>query len=160
MVLFLLGVALMVALVIGPLTIFGAVLDVHSMLVSLAAIVLGTQIVLSFVLANQYATSQGVLPASERFARLLAAGSLERMVGGGGVLVVAGLAGVVTSAVIWARKDFGDLDVSQMMRLLIPAVTALIVGVQLAAAGFVSSILELKGGPRRAGGPSASGDST
>lgn len=146
---FLGGVALMAAIVIQPLRIFGANLDVHSMLVALAAVVIGTQTVLSFLLGFQYASSQGILPKSPRFERFRKAKSLERAVVGGGIVLLAGVSGVVTSAAIWATTDFGDLDVSRMMRLLIPSVTAAIVGVQLQAAGFVSSILDLKGRPDR-----------
>jgi hypothetical protein len=69
------------------------------------------------------------------------------MVAAGGVVFSLGLAGVVASALIWANTDFGDLDVSRMMRLLMPSAGAMIVGVQLAAAGFVSSVLELRSGP-------------
>jgi len=38
-----------------------------------------------------------------------------------------------------------------MMRLVIPSVAAMIVGVQFTTASFVSSILELKGRPMRDG---------
>jgi glycosyltransferase involved in cell wall biosynthesis len=145
--LFVAGAALMTALVIGPLEVLGAVLDVHSMLVALAAVVVGTQTVLSFLLAFQYATAQGVLPTTSRFEAFLKAKSLERMVLAGGVVFALGLAGVIVSAGVWANSDFGDLDVSRMMRLLIPSAAAMIVGVQLATAGFVSSILELEGRP-------------
>jgi hypothetical protein len=119
------------------------------MLVAMAAIILGSQTVLSFLLSYQHATAQGVLPSSPRFDAFLRAKSLERAVVVGGVVFVLGLAGVVASAWIWAQTSFGDLDVSRMMRLLLPSVAAMIVGAQLGAAGFLSSILELRGRPGR-----------
>jgi glycosyltransferase involved in cell wall biosynthesis len=147
---FLFGVVLMALLAGRPLIVFGARLDVHSMLAALAAIVLGSQTVLAFLLSYQHATAQGVLPSSPRFDAFLRAKSLERAVLVGGVVFVLGLLGVVTSAWIWAQTSFGDLDVSRMMRLLLPSVAAMIVGAQLAGAGFLSSILELQGRPERA----------
>lgn len=142
------GVALMIALTFGPLRVLGAVLDVHSMLVAMAAIVVGSQTVLSFMLAYQYATSQGVLPASARFDAFIEAQTLERTILWGGVLFVLGVAGIAASIVIWAGTHFGDLDVTRMMRIVIPSVSAIIVGFQLAGAGFVSSTLKLEGRPR------------
>ena len=129
--------------------VFGARLDVHSMLVAMAAIILGSQTVLSFLLSYQHATAQGVLPSSPRFDAFLRAKSLERAVIVGGVVFGLGLLGVIASAWIWAQTSFGDLDVSRMMRLLLPSVAAMIVGAQLAGAGFLSSILELRGRPER-----------
>ena len=139
------GVVLMILLANQPIVIAGAQFDVHSMLVALAAIVLGSQTVLSFLLAYQYATDQGVLPSSPRFDAFLKFKSLERAVVVGGLIFLSGLTGLVISALIWAGTNFSELDTSRMMRLVIPSVAAMIVGVQLATAGFVSSVLELKG---------------
>lgn len=145
--LLLLGVLLMGLIVWHPLLVLGVRLDVHSLLMAGAMVTIGSQTVLSFLLAYQHAAAQGVLPASRRFQAFLKAKSLERAVLLGGLLVALGLAGVAVSAVIWARRSFGDLDIAVMMRLLVPSATAMTVGVQLAAAGFLSSVLELRGKP-------------
>lgn len=145
--LLLFGTALMGSLVWKPLVVFGVRFDVHSMLVAGAMIVVGSQTILSFLLAYQHATAQGVLPSSPRFDRFLAEKSLERAVVLGGVVFLLGLSGTAGSAAIWAGTSFGDLDVTVMMRLLMPSATAMIVGFQLAAAGFLSSVLELRGIP-------------
>lgn len=145
--LLLVGAALMGVLAWHPIVIFGVRFDVHSMLVATAMIVLGSQTILSFLLAYQHATAQGVLPSSPRFDHFMAAKSLERAVVLGGIVFLLGLTGAVTSAVIWARTRFGDLEVSVMMRLLMPSATAMIVGAQLITAGFLSSVLDLRGNP-------------
>lgn len=145
--LLLIGIGLMTLLSVHPLTVGEVRLDVHSLLMASAMVVVGSQTVLSFLLAFQHATSQGVLPTSERFERFMKAKSLELAVLLGGLLVLLGLVGVALSAWIWAKRSFGDLEVSSMMRLLMPSVTAMIVGVQLSAAGFLSSVLELRGNP-------------
>ncbi|MCC6350572.1 MAG: glycosyltransferase family 2 protein [Candidatus Eisenbacteria bacterium] len=145
--LLILGGLLMSLIVWHPVRVLGVRLDVHSLILAGALITIGSQTVLSFLLANQHATAQGVLPSSERFERFLKAKSLERAVLLGGVLVVLGLAGVAVSAYVWARRAFGDLDIAVMMRVIVPSATALVVGVQLIAAGFLSSVLELRGNP-------------
>ena len=144
----LLGLSLMALLALHPVVILGVRLDVHSLLMASAMVIVGSQTVLMFLLAYQHATTQGVLPSSARFDRFMRAKSLERAVVLGGLMVLLGLLGVAASAWIWAKRSFGDLDVSSMMRLLVPSVTAMIVGVQLSAAGFLSSVLELRGNPQ------------
>ena len=65
------------------------------------------------------------------------------MVFGPGGLVLAGavfLAGVGLSGyalAMWAAHDFGELDPRMMMRLVIPSVTLLAVGGELALSAFV-----------------------
>ena len=88
-----------------------------------------------------------MLPSSPRFERFLKAQSLERAVVVGGVMVMLGLGGVAASALIWAKRSFGDLEIPTMMRLLVPSSTAMVVGVQLIGAGFLSSVLELRSNP-------------
>jgi len=145
--LLLVGLLLLGLLSWHPLLVFGVRLDVHSLLMAGAMVTVGSQTVLSFLLAYQHASSQGLLPASPRFSRFLQAKSLERAVLLGGAMLVLGLAGFIASAVIWASRSFGDLDIAVMMRLLVPSATAMVVGVQLVGAGFLSSVLELRGNP-------------
>jgi hypothetical protein len=145
--LLLLGVGLMGLLAMHPVRVFGVRLDVHTLFMAGAMVTVGSQTVLSFLLGYQHATTQGVLPSSRRFERFLKAKSLERAVVVGGVMVLLGLAGVAASGLIWARRSFGDLEIPTMMRLLVPSATAMVVGVQLIGAGFLSSVLELRGNP-------------
>jgi len=145
--LLILGAVLMGLLSMHSVRLLGVRLDVHSLVMASAMVVVGSQTVLSYLLAFQHATAQGVLPSDARFEGFLRANSLERSVLIGGLLVLLGLAGVAASAWIWAQRSFGDLEVSSMMRLLVPSATAMIVGVQLSAAGFLSSVLQLRGNP-------------
>ena len=131
--LLLVGLLLLGLLSWQSVRIFGVRLDVHSLLMAGAMVTMGTQTVLWFLLAYQYATMQGVLPSSPGFERFLKAKSLERAV----------------LLAIWARRSFGDLDITTMMRLLVPSATAMVMGVQFIGAGFLSSVLDLRGNPSR-----------
>ena len=75
--------------------------------------------------------------------------SLERAVLLGSAMVLLGVGGVAASLAIWARRSFGDLDITTMMRLLVPSATAMVMGVQFIGAGFLSSVLDLRGNPSR-----------
>ena len=62
----------------------------------------------------------------------------------GAVLTVLGIVGILAAVLYWRSQSFGALDYSRMMRLVVPAVTMLAVGVQVIMGGFLSSILDLK----------------
>jgi hypothetical protein len=136
------GFLAMVALTLGPVRIFGTNFDVNSQLLSGTAIVLGIQAVIFSVLARQFSVASGLLPPS-RLAALLQPLTLERLLIVAGVLFLAGLVGIGTGIAIWREAHFGDLEVRQMMRLLVPSATALSVGTQLGFAAFFKSILAL-----------------
>jgi len=128
----------------GPLRIGSVVFDVHTLIIGMTAILVGTQILIFFLLAKQYAIDAGLLrlgPKFQAFRRLV---TLERAVMVGGGLVGVGVVGVLGAVVVWSDESFGPLDYTRMMRLLIPAVTALAVGMQIVMGAFLSSILDLK----------------
>jgi hypothetical protein len=128
----------------GPLHIGSVVFDIHTLVVGMAAIVVGAQVLTFFVLAKQYAIGAGLLQIGPNFEAFRRAASLERGVTAGLVLTVLGIAGVVGAVVIWGDHSFGLLDYKQMMRLVVPSVTLLAVGVQFIMGAFLFSILELK----------------
>jgi glycosyltransferase involved in cell wall biosynthesis len=127
----------------GPLHVGSVIFDVHTLIIAMSAILVGTQIVIFFLLAKQYATKAGLLPLSPRYGWFLRIMSLERAVILGSLLLVLGAAGIVGAVVLWENKSFGVLDYREMMRLVVPSVTLLGLGVQFIMGGFLSSILDL-----------------
>jgi hypothetical protein len=61
----------------------------------------------------------------------------------GALLMAAGLAISVYAVGLWGLLHFGALDYSRTMRLVIPAVLFLILGVQTILASFFLSVLGL-----------------
>ena len=56
-----------------------------------------------------------------------------------------GMAGIIYSVFLWgAKAQFGSLVPTQMMRLLVPAITLVAVGAQIVMFSFFKGILELK----------------
>jgi hypothetical protein len=139
-----LGVLLMVAILPGPRTVAGITFDVHTLIGAAGMIVIGTQMITFGVLAKQHGIREGLLPEDPRITRLLEMFNLERMIMLGLLLVVLGVAGLLVAVAEWSAVNFGDLDYSVTMRIVIPAVTAMVTGVQMAISGFMSSILDLK----------------
>ena len=128
----------------GPLKIGSVIFDVHTLLVSTTAITVGTQIVIFFFLARKYAAKGGLMKSGLRLDRWLKSLSLDRVILVGSSMTLAGFAGLVTAVIIWRNRSFGILDYTGMMRLVVPSVTILAVGVQIVMGGFLSSLMDIE----------------
>lgn len=138
------GVLTMSIVLPGPLLLGSVVFDVHTLVVAMGAILVGSQMALFFLLAKQYASNEGLLPEGERFSDYRRRVSLERSIVVGLILIVLGTVLLGWAVSLWAVSDFGDLDYSWMMRLVIPSVTMIALGFQIMLAGFFSSILDIR----------------
>jgi len=139
----LVGALLTARLVVGPVTVGPAVLDVQSLLLASTAVVIGVQALLFAVLSRTYAAGRGMLPPSGRLHRMDHPQALERGIGVGLLLLTAGAVGVLVAVTRWAGDDFGPLDASQSLRLAIPAALALSLGAEVLMASFFVGLLHL-----------------
>lgn len=130
-------------LAMAQVNIAGINLDAHTMLVSMLTILVGTQFVACAVLAKTFAGSEGLLPKDGRLERLAKVFTLERCLAASCGLIALGSGVVAWQAMAWASNGFGALDYSQTMRTLIPAVSAIALGVQAAASSFLLSLLRM-----------------
>jgi len=142
--LMLLGLGVGIAVLPGPIDVLGARLDVHTLLYAGAAVVVGFQAVLFAVIARLYAQSEGFLPDNELVRRARRAFSLEIGLLVGGLLVLASMILSVIALVRWGGSSFKHLDYGDTMRLVIPAVVALMLGVQTVFSSFFLSVLGIK----------------
>jgi len=138
-----LGLGSMIWLLPGPRQLGGLTLDVHTLVYSAAAIVCGFQAVAFAVFAKIYAIEAGLLPADSRIAKLGDLFSLEVGLVIGILLLLGGLGTSIFAVEIWGRSEFGDLDPTVSMRIVLPGVTALILGLQIIFSSFFFSVLEL-----------------
>jgi hypothetical protein len=140
----LIGLVLGIAVLPGKLDLFGARLDVHTLLYAGAAIVVGFQGVVFSVLARVYAASEGFLPDTALVSRARRAFSLERGLLIGGILVLAAVVLTVIALVRWDNSSFKHLDYPSTLRLTIPAAVMLMLGVQVMFSSFFLSVLGIK----------------
>ena len=136
-----LGAAATLWLLPGPRTVGGVTFDVQTLLFASMTIVIGFQAVLFSVLSKVFAWQEGLLPTGERFQRLFRYVTLEVGLAVGSVLILAGLAGSIYAFVRWSVVSFGELDVSRTLRIVIPSLTAFILGAQITLASFFLSLL-------------------
>lgn len=137
------GLMLMIWLLPGKRVLFGIGLDVHTLLYAAAAILIGSQAVGFALVARVIAAKAGLLPPKAWPGGLPAVAPLETGLLVGGVLFLAGLLGSVASVIVWSREDFGALDVQSMLRLVIPTVTAMMLGLQVMLFSFFGGIVGL-----------------
>lgn len=140
------GLAGLLILLPGPVSVGSVELDIHALLYAHLALVVGVNAVLLACFARVYAVTAGLLPESDGLTRWLRRLSLERVLVVGLLLVVAGLIGSVVAVVVWGSESFEGLDPSETMRIVIPSVTAVAIGAELVLGSFIIGLLGL---PRR-----------
>jgi glycosyltransferase involved in cell wall biosynthesis len=140
-----LGVLLMLWLAAGSRRVLGVVLDIHTMLAASGFVLLGVQAVMFHVFAKSFAINLRLLPADQRFERLLSRVSLEHGLVLGASLLVVGLIGSAMAFLHWERSGFGAQNPVELMRIEIPAVTSAVAGIQAMFGAFFLGVLRLAG---------------
>jgi hypothetical protein len=139
----LIGLVSMVWLLPGPRTLGPLTLDINTLAFCAAAIICGAQSVVFAVFATVFSADMGLIPSSRLAQRFAGIASFELGMIVGGVLLVAGLGAAGFAVGLWGRGSFGALDPTVSMRIVIPAVTALVLGVQFVSSSFFLSVLDL-----------------
>ena len=122
----------------------GIGLDVHTLLYAFVSVLLGFQLVAFAVFTKVFAISEGLLPDDPRLDRAFRYITLETGLAAGGLLLVLGFGGSVIAVSDWARVSFGALDPSRMLRIVMPSVFSMTLGVQIICSSFFLSILGLR----------------
>ncbi|BAZ45965.1 putative glycosyl transferase [Chondrocystis sp. NIES-4102] len=117
---------------------------VHSLLYSSTAMTIGFQILMFALFTKVFGISEGLLPEDRRLNHLFNYLNLETGLITGCVLLVMGTAASVYAFGIWGQHDFGSLDPTTTMPIVIPGVTCLALGIQAIFSSFFLSILGLK----------------
>ena len=137
------GLMTMLWLLPGPRTIGNVTFDIHTLAYSAAATICGFQAVVFAIFAKTYAIKAKLLPEDPRFTRLGDVFTLEIGIVAGVVLLLAGL-GVSAYAVdFWGRTSFEGLDPAVSMRFVLPAVTSIVLGIEVVFSSFFFSVLGL-----------------
>jgi glycosyltransferase involved in cell wall biosynthesis len=131
-------------LLVGPRVVDGITLDVHTFLYAAMAIVIGYQTVIFAIFTKVFAITEGLLPEDPRLKTLFNYIRLETGIVAGALLLAAGIGLSIYALSFWGAHSFGSLDPSQTLRLVIPAVTLIALGLQTVLSSFFLSILGLE----------------
>ncbi|HKG78196.1 MAG TPA: glycosyltransferase family 2 protein [Pyrinomonadaceae bacterium] len=131
-------------LLVGPRVVDGITLDVHTFLYAAMAIVMGYQTVIFAIFTKVFAITEGLLPEDPRLKTLFRYIRLETGILAGALLLATGIGLSMYALSFWSSTSFGPLDPSRTLRLVIPAVTAIALGLQTVLSSFFLSILGLE----------------
>jgi glycosyltransferase involved in cell wall biosynthesis len=131
-------------LLVGPRVVDGITLDVHTFLYAAIAIVIGYQTVIFAIFTKVFAITERLLPEDPRLKTLFRYIKLETGIVAGALLLAAGIGLSVYALSFWSSTSFGPLDPSRTLRLVIPAVTLIALGLQTVLSSFFLSILGLE----------------
>ena len=139
-----LGLLVMFMLLPAPKTIKGVTFDVHTMLYAAILVIIGLQIVAFALFSKVFAINARLVPEDDRVRSALRIITLERGLILGILLTLIGIAGSIYAFIAWRERSFGPLVYSYMMRIVIPSLTFLALGIQIVFMSFFLSVLGLK----------------
>jgi hypothetical protein len=147
------GALIAASLIAGPLDLGPITLDAATLLMAVAAILVGTQLVLFYAVAKTAAVAAGRLPATPRFREFERLLTVDRLCLVGGGLFGVGFLIAAFSALHWMVTGFGDLDPDTNVRLAALATLGMALGVESITAGFLIGLVRQKKRPAETGEP-------
>ena len=138
------GLAVLAWLLPAPRTVGTVTFDYNTLLFAAAAVMLGAQSVLFWIFAKVFAMGEGLLNPDPRIERLLGVVSLEVGAALGALLFLVGIGTAAFALSDWRAHSFGQLSASESLRLVIPAVLCMVLGLQGLLGSFFIGILRLR----------------
>jgi hypothetical protein len=146
-----LGAAVSLWLLAGGRRIGPAELDIHTLLISGLACLLGYQLIVFALFTKVFAITEGFQPMPGYLDKLFRNVSLELGIVVGGLLTLAGLGALAAATWSWRSVGFGALDPRLTMRQVIPGAILLVIGIQTIFSSFFLSVLGIRRRRRGAG---------
>ena len=141
--LMIIGLILFVLIQQGPVQLMNIHFDTNTLLYAGAFVVIGFQAVNFAVFTRIYAIQQGFLPKNSTLDKIYNFLTLEAGLIVGVLITLAGLGGSIYSLYLWDQQDFGQLNYSSILRVVIPSVFAIMMGLQTIFSSFFLSFLGL-----------------
>lgn len=144
LILFFLGLILTIILSFRNIQIGSVGLGVHTLMYSAAAMMVGTNLVMFSLFVRSYASVTGFIPTESKLDKWLEETTTERGVLIGVLLFLVGIAVTIFAFYIWRKNGFGGLSPENMMRITIPAMLFIVVGIEMIFGSFFIGILHIK----------------
>lgn len=132
-----------ILLTIGPLKIGHVVFDIHTLLYCMLFVILGINVIFFYVFTKLYAARTHFIPQTSKIKKMFRF-DMDKLILMGVVLVVIGIAASIASVFGWSKTGFDELSPESVMRVIIPAITMVEVGVEFIFASFFIGILQIE----------------
>jgi glycosyltransferase involved in cell wall biosynthesis len=138
------GMLAMCWLLPGPQRLGNTSFDIHTLFYASLAVVVGYQAMLFWIFAKIHGMREGIVPPDPLFRSIKGMFTLEvGLISGAALLLIGlGLAGYALGS--WGAERFGLLSPTEVMRLVIPSGTTILLGSQTAYSAFFMSLLEIR----------------
>jgi hypothetical protein len=143
-VLFLLGAVASLALLVQNIQIGAVTLNVGTLAVSCMMTTVGFQLVAFAFFFKVFAIAEGLLPDDPKLTGVLKFFTLEKGLIFSLLIFLAGLVLLVRSVWVWGQAHFGELQMEENLRHVIPAAALVLLGIQGIFSSFFMSALGLK----------------
>ncbi|MBA3985914.1 MAG: glycosyltransferase, partial [Flavobacteriales bacterium] len=138
------GILSSLVLIFSPVTIGAITFDVHTLLYSCAFILIGFQFLLFYGLTKVYTVENDLLPKSNKYDRIFHFINLEKGLVVGIIFILTGIILSVFAYNYWHSINYGDIKSFTILKIIIPAVTSILLGIQTVLFSLFFSILGLK----------------
>jgi len=144
LILLIVGIVVSSLLIYNPIQIGTVTFDIHSLLYSSSAVIIGIEFVFFYYLSHKYAYISKLYPTNYKESRFVKWFNLEKGLIIGGILISLGVMTALYSVIIWDKNQFGTLNPQDVFRIVIPASSSIIIGFQVLVFSFFYSVLDLK----------------
>ncbi len=138
------GLVTATVLIVNPVVIGNVTFDAHTLLYSCAFILIGFQFILFYGLTKVFTVENKLLPKSKKYDRLFKFINLEKGLIGGFILVIIGIILSFWAISDWQQLNYGNIATTSVFRIIIPAITLILLGIQIILFSLFFSILGLK----------------
>jgi glycosyltransferase involved in cell wall biosynthesis len=131
------------AVALPSFRIFGVGFAAHTLLFGSLALICGYQAIAFAVFTRAFGAMEGLLPTNVHLKRLEDGFTIERGLVIAALTISAGVLLLLLALNEWRVHDFGDLNYTTTMRLVVPGMTLTVLGFQTMLSSFFLSVLSL-----------------
>ena len=142
--LFIFGIITSSFLLFGTVSIGSVNFGVHTLLFTSGFVLIGFQFILFYGLTKVFTVENELLPKSNKYDKLFKLINLEKGLIVGAILVIIGIILSFSAYFDWQAINYGDIENTSTLRSVIPAITLMLLGVQVILFSLFFSILGLK----------------
>jgi len=140
---FLVGLIASVMLIFTPVRIGNIGFDVNTLVYMIVLLIMGANIISCGVISKVYAIKSRFIPAT-RFIAIYDKITANSGALIGAILIFMGLCGGAAGVLFWSKASFGALDPRESLRIALPSLALIVIGVQVIATAFLIDIIRIK----------------
>jgi glycosyltransferase involved in cell wall biosynthesis len=138
------GLSVGTLLFFKPISVQGIELDINTLFYMGVFLLTGTQSIFFYLVSRSFAIKEKLLPFNSSYEKLINSLSLEIWIIVGISLITLGLWGSFYAVNYWREYKFGTLNPQEALRITIPSIIAILLGVQVFMTGFLLGLMGLK----------------